>query len=606
MLKTDNNSNSISLIVGQFIRLMKLIQPFWPHLFRSIKISAITGIIALLLPYTSKLLIDEVYPSQNVTLMHIIVIGTLVISISNMLMGTLRSYYTTYISSIMGGTLSLMFFNHLQYLPITFYEEHRVGEITSRFGDVRSSLNSASQILSNILMNTWYLTLVPPVLFLLQWKLAVASLILIPVSAVITFFSGKVLRRLWKKSAEAAAEVNAIQVEALSQIRILKSMAAERLMFKRARDSVKSALHAQFHAVGTSHLFGISTGFLSILNTAIYTWFGWTLIFSRQMTLGEYIAFSGYIGYLYGPILNLVGLFNDVQQTSVSLNRMFEYLNIKPEQSPLTAYEVNSTIENKVYIKGGVEFSHISFSYEPHKPVLKDISFTVCAGSVFCIFGPSGSGKTTITRLLTRFNDPTAGKILIDGIPINEIPLYDLRRHISVVMQEIGLVRGTVWDNLILACENPSKTVVEEAVRICHLDKMITEMPYGFETPIAEWGASISGGQRQRLAIARALVRNTPILILDEATSNLDVLTELEILKELIMYWQGRTIVLITHRIGSTALADKICVMDAGQIIGIDDHQNLLKNNSLYYQMYKIATADSKDCSHSVRTKISM
>lgn len=589
------SEKSKKIIFHQFLRLMKLIQPFWPSLLRSIKISAIASIFGLVLPYTSKLLIDEVFPSQNITLMHVIVIGTLVFSLSHMFLGTLRSYYSTYVSSVMGSTVSLMFFNHLQYLPITFYEQHRVGEITSRFTDVRSSLNSVTQILSDTLINIWYLILVPPVLFFLQWKLAIASLIVIPISGIITFYSGKTLRRFWKRSAEAYAEVNAIQVEVLSQIRTFKSMAVENLMYRRTYSSLMNALRSQFQAIGTSQLFGISNGFLSLLNTAIYTWLGWTFILDRQMTLGEYIAFSSYVGYLYGPILNFAKLFHEYQQASIGLNRMFEYLDVKPEQSPIDTYQDDVKYENNFNLVGSIEFNNVSFGYEKDKAILHDISFAIPAGSIFCIFGPNGGGKTTLMRLLTRFNECSSGKILIDGVSINNIPLIDLRRQISIVMQEIGFIRGTIWDNLTLMCDNPSKAAVEEAVRICQLEKMIAEMSHGLETSLSEWGASISGGQRQRLAIARVLVRQTPILILDEATSNIDVLTETEILRELSLSRCGRTTILITHRIGSALLADQICVMDMGRIVGIGTHQNLLKDNPLYSRMYKIATGDQRE-----------
>ncbi|HEX8905303.1 MAG TPA: peptidase domain-containing ABC transporter [Longimicrobiaceae bacterium] len=564
----------------QFLRLLRLIRAYWSALGKGMALGLVLGLFGMVTPYLSKLLIDEVYPTRNLTLMEVLVAGILAVSIASAVMSAIRAYFTTYTTSHLANATSLLFFNHLQHLRTRFFDEHRVGEVISRFADVRNSLNSVSRVFETLFVNGVYLFLVPPFLFLLQWKLAIVSLITIPLTVIITTMSARLLRRFWKKSAEAYAELGAFQVEVLSHIRTLKAMALEHAVYERARSQIQGALQVQLKAGGWSQVFGTLTAVVRSLGTAVFTWYGWTLIVKGEMTLGDYIAFTAYMGYLYNPLQQITGLFSDFQQTAVNLGRMFEYLDMPVEQDPAGSYEAPGPIQH--LIEGDIRLRDLSFGYSADKRVLHDVTLHFPRGGISAVVGPSGAGKSSLLRLITRMEEPDTGQVFVDGSPVTVMSMADLRRQVSVVWQEFSLMQGTIWENLTLGAERVTRAAVDDAVRLCRLDTLVAELPDGYETSVAEWGATLSGGQRQRMALARALIRDTPVLLLDDATSDIDMQTETEILRDLFQRMQGKTIIFVTHRVQTAALADQICVIEAGRVVGTGTHAELIRDCETY------------------------
>ncbi len=564
----------------QFLRLLRLIRGYWGPLIKGMALGLVLGVFGMVTPYLSKLLIDEVYPTRNVTLMQVLVGGILVVAVAQAVMGAIRAYFTNYTTSHLGNATSLLFFNHLLHLRTRFFDEHRVGEILSRFADVRNSLNSVSRVFETLFVNGVYLVLVPPFLFLLQWKLAIVSLITIPITVAITTLSARLLRRFWKKSAEAYAELGGFQVEVLSHIRTLKAMSMEPNLYARAQGQIQGAMQVQLKAGGWSQVFGTLNAVVRALGTAFFTWYAWKLIIAGEMTLGDYIAFTAYMGYLYNPLQQITGLFSDFQQTAVNLGRMFEYLDSPVEQDPANAYLPPGPLTQVV--EGDVRLRDLSFGYSAEKRVLHDVNLHFPRSTITAVVGPSGAGKSSLLRLITRMEEPDSGQVFIDGSPVTAMPLADLRRQVSVVWQEFALMQGTVWENLTLGTEAPTRARVDDAVRLCRLDSLVAGLPEGYETSVAEWGATLSGGQRQRMAIARALVRDTPVLLLDEATSNVDMQTETEILRDLFSRVEGKTVIFVTHRVQTAALADQICVIDAGRVAGVGTHADLMRDCEPY------------------------
>jgi ABC-type bacteriocin/lantibiotic exporter with double-glycine peptidase domain len=564
----------------QFLRLLRLIRAYWGPLVKGMVLGLVLGVFGMVTPYLSKLLIDEVYPTRNLTLMEVLVGGILVMAVASAVMSSIRAYFTNYTMSHLANATSLLFFNHLQHLRTRFFDEHRVGEIISRFGDVRNSLNSVARVFETLFVNGVYLMLVPPFLFLLQWKLAIVSLITVPLTLIITNASARLLRRFWKKSAEAYAELGAFQVEVLSHIRTLKAMSLEHQVYERARDQIQGALQMQLKAGGLSQVFGTLTAVVRALGTAVFTWYAWTLIVHGEMTLGTYIAFTAYMGYLYNPLQQITGIFSDFQQTAVNLGRMFEYLDSPVEQDPAGAYLPPAPLTR--VIEGDVRLRDLSFGYSAEKRVLHDVNLHFPRGTITAVVGPSGVGKSSLLRLITRMEEPDAGQVFVDGSPVTTMPLADLRRQVSVVWQEFALMQGTVWENLTMGSTNPTREQVDDAVRLCRLDGLLAELPDGYDTNVAEWGATLSGGQRQRMAIARALVRDTPVLLFDEATSNVDMQTETEILRDLFARVGSKTVIFVTHRVQTAALADQICVIDAGRVAGVGTHAELMRDCEPY------------------------
>lgn len=565
------------------MRLIRLIRPYWGPLVKGMALGLVLGMLGMITPYLSKLLIDEVYPTRSVTLMHVLVAGVLTVTVAQSVMGAIRGYFTMFTTAHLTNATGLLFFNHLQHLRIRFFDEHRVGEIMSRFGDVRTSLGTVSRVFETLFVNGAYLILVPPFLFLIQWKLAIVSLITIPLTMLITTMSARLMRKYWKQSAEAFADLGAFQVEVLSHIRTLKALAGEHRVYAHAEKQMKGALRVQLKGGGFGQVFGATNGIVRALGTALYTWYAWRLILAQEMTLGDYIAFTAYIGYLYNPISQISNLFAEFQQSAVSLGRMFEYLDMPTEQDPALSYLPPQPVKH--VLKGDIRLRGLTFGYTPEKPVLRGVNIHIPAGMTTAVVGHSGVGKSSVLRLLTRMEEPNEGQVFFDGIPGTSIAINDLRRQVSVVWQEFSLMQGTIWDNLTLGSENPTKAAVDDAVRLCRLEPLIRDLPEGYETAVGEWGSTLSGGQRQRLSLARALIRDAPVLLLDEATSNVDMATESEILRDLFGRLQGKTVVFVTHRVTTAAMADQIIVLEGGRVAGSGTHAELLQSSDTYRQL---------------------
>jgi ABC-type bacteriocin/lantibiotic exporter with double-glycine peptidase domain len=577
--------------LNQYRRLLGLLQPYWGSLLRSALLGLVIGLVGMTPPYLSKLLIDEVYPSRDGLLMEVLVVGLLAVAVTVAAMDGIRSYFTAHVSARLTSASSLHFFNHLQHLRPRFFEQRQVGEVMSRFGDVRLALLSVSRGMGTVFVQSVYLVLVPPFLFMIQWRLALVVLAFAPLTIGLTLLSGRILRTYYKRMAEAQAELRGYQVEVLSHTRALKVLSVEHLTFDRARRQSNVALGHELHAGVVAEGFNFLTGMVAAMGTAALTWYGWTLILRQEMTLGSFIAFLAYVTFFSQPLLRISRMMAIMQESQVSLGRMFEYLDEPAEQDPVSAYQEPAPVRHR--LGGRVELRDVAFGYTAEEPVLRDINLVLEPGELTAVVGKSGTGKSSLLRLLCRFEDPVEGSILYDGISAGEISLKDLRRQIAVVWQDASLFKGTIWENLTLGVSSPSRRAVDDIVGLCRLDELMAKLPKGYDTPVAEWGASLSGGQRQRVALARALIRDAPILLMDEATSNIDQQTESAILEDLFARRSNRTTLFVTHRVSTVSSADKICVMREGSIVSVGSHELLLESCGAYIDMVNAAGGDT-------------
>jgi ABC-type bacteriocin/lantibiotic exporter with double-glycine peptidase domain len=575
--------------LNQYKRLMVLLRPYWGSLARSVLLGLVIGLVGMAPPYLSKLLIDEVYPSKDVMLMEVLVVGLLAIAVTAAAMEAIRTYFQIHVSARLTNAATLLFFNHLQHLRARFFEQRQVGEVMSRFGDVRQSLGTLSQGFGMLFVQGVYLVLVPPFLLVLQWRLALVALAVAPVTAGVTLLSARVLRTYFKLRAEAGAELRGYVVEVLSQVRTFKILSAEHLIFDRARRHAELALGHELRAGIVGQGFTLATTAVQAIGTAALTWYGWTLVLEQRMTLGTFIAFMAYVAFFTQPLTRISQMFASMQESGVSLARMFEYLDETPEQDPDAAYREPLPVRHR--LRGRVELRDVSFGYDAAEPVLKDVNLLLEPGSLTAVVGQSGAGKSSLLRLVCRFEEPLEGHVLFDGVSGAEIPLADVRRQIAVVWQEATLFRGTIWENLTFGAATPSRLVVDDIIGLCRLDELLSRLPKGYETPVAEFGATLSGGQRQRISLARALIRDTPILLMDEATSNIDQQTEGAILGDLFSRRSDRTTLFVTHRVSTVQTADRICVMRDGRIVGLGKHDDLTESCDTYVDMVSAAGA---------------
>lgn len=562
------------------VRLLRCLRPYWRRLASGMGSAMVISLLGLLPPLLTKYLIDDAYPGKNLSLMHAAVIGICVISVATTVCAAGRSFYMQTVGAHANAAMSLMFFNHVQHLPVSFFDTHSTGDVTSRWGDLRTALSGLTSACQTLIISATYLIVVPPLLLYLNWHLAVMALITTPLVAVVSVGASGIARRRWKAAAESAAAVSAFQIETLSHARTLKSESAEGWVFHRSARLQEVSTRAQLDGAATSAVIGVLTAVIRALGSAIYAWYAWTLIITDHLTLGEFMAFSAYLGYLTQPVTDIATLFGSLQKTSVSLRRAFEILEARPEADPCVVYKRQDRPIRR--LRGDIRLADVSFQYAPGVPVLSDVTITMPAGSITAIVGVSGSGKSTMLRLISRLVEPTHGTVWYDGTPSSALSLADVRQQIAVVWQEVGLLRGTLRESLTLGIDHPTEHAIDEALDRCCLTELVAGLPKGLESPIAECGATLSGGQRQRLAIARALLRRSSILLLDEATANIDAETEGRILQSLLTGSRTTTVIYVTHRVATAKYADQVCLVSAGRLAAVDTHEALLARNGDY------------------------
>jgi ABC-type bacteriocin/lantibiotic exporter with double-glycine peptidase domain len=536
---------------------------------KTIWLSYVAAAVSLVLPYASRLLIDKVYGTGDETLMYIVVGSVFAISVAIATLNFLQSYCERLLVAQSQTAAGLMFFNHLQHLPQKFFDTHQTGELLSRFQDVRTAFSFLFTVIQVAALNCLYITIIPPLLFWMNWQLTLVALLSVPVTITISMVTGSVQRKYMKRSVESNAVLGAYQTEMLRNIRLVKGTALEASVLEQARTYSEDALNSQLRAGGTSSTIRFVNAVVKSLGALVFSWFAWKLILEGKLTLGAFFAFSAYVAYFVGPLHQVVNTFWTFQQASVSLGRMFEYLDTCPEQDPINAYRGQSS-QTRIPINGSVRFDKVSFGYDGKPTLLSKIDFSIPEGTIAALTGPSGIGKSSLLRLITRIEHPQDGRILLGGKDIKDLPLSEVRRHVVMVGQELTALYGSIWDNLTFGVNNPSIEQVNYVLEACQLADLVNSLPNGVHTRIAEAGANLSGGECQRLAIARACLRRPSILLLDEPTANLDTLLEERLLRGVLQFNKSSTIILVTHRPIGVGLADTVLSLEGGALHSVN------------------------------------
>ena len=566
--------------------LMRYMKPYRLHIFIATLCMVMVTAMNMVGPWMIRNLIGTVTQSVEgkASIAQINFLALAVIAIY--LLRALSQFGTNYISHYaawkMLEDIRRDLYDHLQSLSLRFFHDKQTGELMSRvLDDTRNFEQLLAHAIPTLVVNALMLIGVSTILFSMNLHLALYTLIPIPLLFWMVVKFSKISRPMFKEAQKEIAEVSAILQDNFSGIKEIKAFTQEEYESKRTLKRIAAYTRAILRALKLSNAFHPSIEFVSGLGTVIVIFFGGRLALSNKLALEDLVAFLLYLNTFYQPITSF-GMINEgIQHALASAERVFEILNVEPEiKDAPDAIEVDR-------VKGKIEFRNVSFRYVDDVPVLKNVSFRARPGDMIALVGPTGVGKTTIANLIPRFYDPDVGQILIDDIDIRKIKLSSLRKQISMVSQDVFLFNGTVKENILYGRPDATDEEVIAAAKAANAHEFIMELPEGYDTRVGERGVKLSGGQKQRISIARALLKDAPILILDEATSSVDTQTEKQIQEALENLMKNRTTIVIAHRLSTIRDADQIIVLREGEIVEAGRHDELFKAGGLYSQLCK-------------------
>ncbi|MBI1986752.1 MAG: ABC transporter ATP-binding protein [Nitrospinae bacterium] len=599
-------------------KTLSYLLPYRYRILAVLGLSLLSALLSLVAPLLAKFALDEVFPSRRQGLLWGLAALALTLFLLLYLLGALHRYLHAQVTSQVLADMRLSLYRHLQGLSPRFYSRTKVGEILSR---INGDLAEVQGIVTDGLLNltTQLLTLVGAVGFLLYLnpRLFLISASLLPLGALS-------LKRLRPRVPQAARQIREIHaqmgshlLETFTGIRCVQAYGKEVEEAQRLEGENRALIRALLRLQVLLSLSGGVPGLLFSLTALIATVYGGHLVMKGEMTLGELAAFIAYQGRAWAPLQGLVGLHLALQRARASLQRVYELFDTRPEieegfersvprrpgqKAGIRDQGSAKTISNPWQLtpdnclgpalagdlwtdRNRIELKEVSFSYEPGETVLAELSFVISRGGTLAIVGPSGAGKSTLCDLLLRFFDPTAGSIEVDGRDLRSLPLSEWRGQLALAGQEDFLFHASIAENIEYGRSGASFEEVVSAARAAAIHEFISGLPQGYATPVGERGTRLSEGQRQRITLARAILRDPPILILDEATSSLDRPTEKQIHEALRALRRERTTIVITHRLSSIREADQILVLDGGRIVQRGRHEALLREKGLYRRM---------------------
>jgi len=548
----------------------------------------LSSITSLMFPFVAGKLIDAATGSAQGYLNNInyIAAGLIAVLILQSIFSYIRVWLFAVVTEKSMADIRKQLYNRIIAMPIPFFDQHRVGELISRItSDVTQLQETISLTLAEFFRQIATLIVGITIILVTSTKLTLMMLATYPLIVVIAIVFGKYIRKLSKQTQDALADANVVVDETFQAINVVKAFTNEQYESKRFGTAIDRVVAyalsaAKYRGAFISFIiFGLFGGIVLVL------WYGATLVSAGEMTIGDLTAFIIYTAFIGGSVGGMGEVYSKIQKTVGSSERLLEILKTQPE------IDATETIGSKTNINGKIIFDNVQFEYPTRKDVqvLKGVSFTIAEGEKVALVGPSGAGKSTIVQLLLRYYNIEAGIISIDDKNIQELPPQQLRSNIGIVPQEVILFGGTIKENILYGKIDATESELIEAARKANALQFIQSFPDGFDTVVGERGVKLSGGQKQRIAIARAILKNPKILVLDEATSSLDAESETLVQEALDELMKDRTTVIIAHRLSTIRKADRIMVIDKGQIIEQGNHELLMQNQSgLYHHLVKL------------------
>jgi ATP-binding cassette subfamily B protein len=583
LVLTRGQSVEAAAARSPWVRFVAYLAPYkriLAYLFLATFVIQMLGIVP---PLIIQNILDSVVVHQNVSLLQVLIGGLVIANLFTQLMTTIRGYLSNFMVRSLDFAMMSHFFKHVMSLPLGFFAKRKTGDVFARFQEnqtIRAFLTESTvTTVLNLLMIVIYFT----VMFLYNVTLTLLLIaFVVPIMAITAFATPKI-KRYAREVFSASTESKSLLMETLGGIETVKGMGIERPVRIKWERKYAKALDVQYRAQGFHILVSLGSQLFHSATTIVILWVGSSLVLAQQLSIGQLIAFNAFMGSVLAPLMGLVGLWGLMNDAAVAMERLGDVLDIEPEQKP-------ADIASRVVLPdlhGDIVVSGLYFRYGGNETpyVLENVNFEIKSGEMVAIVGRSGSGKTTLAKLLVGFYAPTEGRIAVDGYDMSMIDQSSFRAQIGYVMQTNLVFSGSIAENIACGDPSPDRRRIEETAKMADAHAFIAKMPLGYEQLIGERGVGLSGGQIQRLCIARALYHDPRLIVFDEATSSLDTQSESNILANMQDILQGRTAVIIAHRLSTIVRADKILVLYDGAIVEQGRHDELVARKGMYYEL---------------------
>ena len=565
-----------------FDRYIKLLLPQKKLFIYALVASLLVTLLGILSSLFNNIIYDEILPYRQKDVLKIMLAVFLGISLTSTFVSFVRQWILMHLSIKIDIPLMLGYFEHIYKLPMKFFASRKTGDITTRFSDAFTIKDIFTNIALSLIMDISMALITGVILFQMNPKLFAIIVMMTIISIVLVFIFKQPYKKINEEQMQQSSILNSEIIEGLRAVETIKGNANEDIELESIEREYIKSLRISYKEGMLSNVQGIISSVISGAGNLVMLYVGIMQVINNSLTLGSYMAFMTLAGYFMDPIGNLVSLQLSIQEANISMKRLSEIMDYEREQQSERQYQEITQID------GDIKLNHVTFGYGNRKPALDDVSFTIEKGQKVALVGASGSGKSTIAKLLLKYYEPQSGDITIDGMDISEYRNDDIRRAVSYVPQNIELFSKSIYDNIRVTRQSATLDEVREAAKAADAHEFIKRLPMQYYTYLEEAGNGLSGGEKQRIALARAFLKENQFYIMDESTSNLDFATENIIFDMIYNKFRKKTMLIIAHRLATVKNCDKIIVMDKGKIIEQGTHKELLEKKGQYYRLWEM------------------